>query len=121
MKIKYSWYGEVELISHYDSKKLYNIVIKWVEEDLKSDEELRLPPIEKITEDLLIAILTGDASCKWTTDFIIEHRDYYDYTLYDYLHTLCEDAEDDLLIECKQEIGEYGSLIELEREAVEED
>ena len=108
MKIKHSQWQEIELTSYYDSKKLYDEVIVLINEDI---EKIVLPPIEQITEDLLIAILIKDVSCNWTKDFIVEHTNYYNYTLYDYLHTLCVEIENDLLIGCKQEISDYGDFI----------
>lgn len=118
MKIKYSDYTEVELISYYDSKKLYDIIIKFVKQKIEKDKEITLPPIEKITEDLVAAVITKNKRSEWTKGFVVEHHKDYDYTLYDYLYDLCIEAEDDLLVECEQEIGRYGNPIEIKRTIV---
>lgn len=119
MKIKYSSYEEVELISYYDSKKLYDIVIKFIKQDIEKDKEITLPPIEKITENLVAAVITKNKRCEWTKSFIVEHHNDYDYTLYDYLYTLCIEAEYDLLIECEQKTNRYGgNLREIKRTIV---
>lgn len=121
MKIEYTEWREVELISHYDSKEIYDRVMEWIKEDME-EEEKSFPSIEKITEDLLVAILTEDASCEWTKNFIVEHCDSYNYTLYNYLYDCCIDAEYDLLIDCEQKIGDYGDRISsAKRKIIEED